>query len=319
MDCAFSVVHKNGKQYSFFGSRRAPADRTELQVGPFRLEILEPMRSARVVLEENASGLSCDLVFSTRTSAIQEGRQTLWLGVRRIMDCTRVDQFGRWTGVLRSPEGTIAVTEDTCLGIKDRSWGARPVGERETGGAPDMPAGTFFAWVPLAWDDHISHAIFFDNMAGEPLVREALTAPLYATAEAVPGVEDGRIRRLATAQHRIGYAPGTRLPNHVELGLRDHDDSVRRITLEPLLTFHMKGLGYNHPQWGYGMWKGEMALGHESFDPRELDLLDYPNMHTQQVVRAREGDRVATGVLEHVCIGAYAPGGFKEYFDGAAA
>ena len=49
-----------------------------MQVGPFRMEVIEPMRRARVILDDNASGVSCDLTFSARTAAIQEARQTLW-------------------------------------------------------------------------------------------------------------------------------------------------------------------------------------------------------------------------------------------------
>jgi hypothetical protein len=80
----------------------------------------------------------------------------------------------------------------------------------------------------------------------------------------------------------------------------------------------MKGLGYGHPQWGQGMWKGELAVGSESFDPSSLDLLAPENLHVQQVVRARDGSRQGIGVLEQVCIGPYAPAGFKDWFDGAA-
>src|SRR3954453_6565866 len=72
LDCAFSVVKPDGRQYCFYASRRAPTERTEMQVGPFRIEVIEPMRRCRVVLEDNESGISCDLVFSSRTAAIQE-------------------------------------------------------------------------------------------------------------------------------------------------------------------------------------------------------------------------------------------------------
>ena len=139
LDCAFSVVQPGGRQHCFYGSRRAPTERTEMQVGPFRMEVIEPMRRVRVVLEDNESGVSCDLVFSARTAAIQEQRQTLWNGPRRIMDATRFDQFGRWSGVVRHPDGEITVTEEMCHGTKDRSWGVRGVGEPETGGAPKAP------------------------------------------------------------------------------------------------------------------------------------------------------------------------------------
>ena len=114
LDCAFSVVRPDGRQHCFYGSRRAPTERTEMQVGPFRIEVLEPMKRARVVLEDNDSGISCDLTFSARTAAIQEARQTLWTGVRRGMDATRFDQFGRWSGCVRDPDGEIKVDEAVC-------------------------------------------------------------------------------------------------------------------------------------------------------------------------------------------------------------
>ena len=88
--------------------------------------------------------------------------------------------------------------------------------------------------------------------------------------------------------------------------------------MTPLLKFQMKGIGYAHPEWGHGMWKGELAIGHESFDPkRQLNPLEAPNLHTQQVVKASDGTQAGVGVLEQICIGPYAPGGFTEFLDGA--
>ncbi|MFI4975531.1 MAG: hypothetical protein ACHP84_13405 [Caulobacterales bacterium] len=317
LDCAFSVVQPGQRQHCFFGSRRAPVERTEMQVGPFRIEVIEPMRRTRVVLEDNASGVSCDLTFSARTASIKEARQTLWSGTRRTMDATRFDQFGRWSGFVRHPDGTIVVDPATCHGTKDRSWGVRRVGEPEQGGAPVHPGGAFFLWAPLFWDDHISHAIFFDGQRGEALVREGIQAPLYASEAEVPGVEDGRDQRMATARHRVAYVPGTRLAKSAEIDLVDLDGATRTIALEPILKFQMKGLGYGHPTWGQGMWKGELEIGGESFDPRQLDMLAPENLHVQQVVRAGDGTKTGIGVLEQVCIGPYAPAGFTQFLDGA--
>jgi len=208
LDCAFSVVTRGGRQHCFFGSRRAPIERTEMQVGPFRIEVIEPMRRTRVVLEKNPTGIACDVTFSARTAAIQESRQTLWSGTRRSMDATRFDQFGRWSGSIRHPDGEIEVKERMCRATKDRSWGVRNVGEPETGGAPVMPHGVFFLWAPLFWDDHITHTIFFDGARGEALIREGIIAPLYANEAEVPAVEDGRDRRMAAVRHRLKYVPG---------------------------------------------------------------------------------------------------------------
>ena len=54
----------------FFGSRRAPDDPSELTCGPFRLEVIEPMREIRVVLDDNESGVACDLTFRARTACV---------------------------------------------------------------------------------------------------------------------------------------------------------------------------------------------------------------------------------------------------------
>jgi len=317
LDCAFSIVRRDGLQRSFFASRRAPRERTDMTVGPFSIENVVPMRRTRVTLVTNETGLGCDLTFSTRTAAIQEGRQTIWAGDRKVMDCTRFDLFGRWSGTINTPEGSIVVDPDKFFGVKDRSWGIRRVGVPDPAGAP-MPRGSFaFLWAPLLWDDHASQAIFFDAPDGRPLFREAMVAPLYPGEPDGLDVEDGRVERFATARHRIDYHPGTRLARYAEVDLVGHDESVRTVCMEPLLRFHMKGIGYGHPSWGHGTWHDELAIHGESFDPNGIDLLQPENFHTQQVVRATDGSRQGIGTLEQVVIGPFAPAGFTQLADGA--
>ena len=100
VDCALSTVEAGGNQHCFMASARAPQERTDMSVGPFRLEITEPLRQARVIIDDNETGIAADLTFSARTSPIQEARQILWVNQRRFMDATRFAQFGRWTGTV---------------------------------------------------------------------------------------------------------------------------------------------------------------------------------------------------------------------------
>lgn len=81
----------------------------------------------------------------------------------------------------------------------------------------------------------------------------------------------------------------------------------------------MKGVGYSHPQWGHGRWHDELAVGGEVHKVADLDNLAFENIHIQQVMRASWGDRTGLGVMEQLVIGPYAPGGFRELFDGAPA
>src|SRR5205823_14700531 len=113
---------------------------------------------------------------------------------------------------------------------------------------------------------------------GEALVREGITAPWYGAESDVPDALQPTDERMAGAAHRVAYHPGTRLVAHAEIDLTDLGGRIRTISLDPGLRFHMKGLGYGHPQWGQGMWKGELEIGGESFDPRALPLLAPENL-----------------------------------------
>jgi hypothetical protein len=231
------------------------------------------------------------------------------------MDATRYDQFGRWSGVLRYPGAEIAVDDRVCLGIKDRSWGVRRFGEPEPSG-PIKSHRPLFLWAPVFWEDHVSHAIFFDDKDGKPLVREGIEVPLYATPEDISGVEDGRERRMATAHHRVRYWPGTRLAKSADIDLVDGAGNIRTITLEPILKFQQKGIGYGHLKWGHGLWRGDLSIEHESFDPRNLNPLALENIHVQQVVRATDGKKTGVGILEQFILGPYTPAGFEDLLDG---
>lgn len=317
LDAHFSTVEAGGRQHCFYASRRAPQERSEMQVGPFRLEIEEPMRRARVIIDDNESGVACDLTFSARSSALQEARQILWQRQRKSMDATRFAQFGRWSGTVSHPDGEYTVDAASWRGTKDRSWGIRGVGERAVVGAPLPPGSAFFLWAPLQWDDHVTHAVFFDGPKGEALIREGFTAPLFNSEEDIPAELEDVATRMATAVHRIEYHSGTRLARRAELDLIDLYGNTRTINMEPLLRFQFKGLGYGHPVWGQGMWKGELEIGGESFDPQDLDLLAPENIHVQQVVRVTDGEKTGIGALEQIVLGPYAPAGFTEALDGA--
>lgn len=318
LDCAFSVVEKGGRQHCFFGSCRAPYERSDTRCGPFRFEVVDPMRINRVVLDNNKTGISCDLTFSTLTAGIEEARQTIWTGTRRVMDATRFDQFGQWEGEIRYPDGDIQVKPQLCHGTKDRSWGVRNFGKSAHAGAPQPPSSLFFIWAPLFWEDHISHALSFEGPSGEALAREALTAPLYTSTDEVPEGDAQGIERMSAVAHRLQYQTDTRRIASAEIDLTDLKGNVRTIAFEPILRFHMKGLGYFHPTWCQGVWQGEMEIGGEVFDPLTLDLTDAHNLHMQQVVRVSDGARQGMGVLEHLCIGPYEPYGFTDFFSGVS-
>jgi hypothetical protein len=316
MDCGFSIV-RDGVQHSFHASRRAPKDPAEIRVGPFEITILEPMQSLQVRLDDNASGLACQLTFLPRTANVQEGRQT-WKRGRITMDATRFDQFGSWSGEIRCNGEDLAIRPERVCATKDRSWGIRPVGDPDPGGAPALELPQFFfLWSPIQWRDHCTLVGIFEDADGGRWHWDGFKVPAYATAAEIPGVEDPRTESLLDVGWRLDYASGTRWARGGELTLVERSGLRREIRLEPVLRFQMKGIGYGHPEWGHGRWKGDLAIGGESWKLADLDPMSPENLHVQQVVKARCGDEEGVGVLEQICLGPHRPSGFREFLDPA--
>jgi len=63
--------------------------------------------------------------------------------------------------------------------------------------------------------------------------------------------------------------------------------------------------------------RGELVVAGESWKCADLDELSFDNLHVQQVMRARMGNREGIGVMEQLAIGPHERSGFKDFFDGA--
>jgi hypothetical protein len=306
MDAAVSVL-RGGTQVAVHASRRAPGERADTRVGPIAIDVLEPLHTLRVRIADDAPGIAGDLVFRARTAAIEEPRFTLRAGPRIVMDSTRLTQFGTWEGWLAVDGERIALAPSEVLAVRDRSWGVRPVGEPEPG-APGPPPQFFWLWSPVHFDDV---CVLFDS------AEDATGRPWHRAGTVARAEADGAYEPMVSAAHRLRWEPGTRRARTAEIELAPHGEPPLVVALEPALTFQMRGLGYLHPEWGHGTWKGEEAVGAERWRSADIDPLEPRHLHVQQLCRARLGDRQGLGVLEQLVLGPHAPSGFTALLDGA--
>lgn len=317
MDGHFSVA-LGDRQYAFHGSRRAPKERGETEVGPLSVEIVAPMRQVRVVLAANEHGIECDLLFTAATVPHEEPANVMFDDGHLMMHNSRFTQMGYWQGYF-SIDGQRTEVEH-AYGTRDKSWGVRPVGESQ-GGAPGLLSGdpgVYWCWSPINFGDFCTQMGTFEDRDGKPTQVSADLLPMYDNPADIPRGEDPGLVKMVEVSHSINWRKGTRWAGSAELHLVDKQGNRYDITLEPLLRFQMLGVGYNHPQWGHALWKGELATAREEWDLNALDPLAYEHLHVHHVVRAQMGDRQGIGTLENIVIGRHDPSGFKDFFDGAS-
>lgn len=301
VDAAFSIA-RNGRQEALFAAGPLPADRGEIAVGPFRVEIVEPMRSLRIVVDE-VDGLGCELSFTAASPAIEENRLLRTSGARTVSDRTRFVQFGSWTGNLTF-DGTLTECH-SWPGVRDRSWGIRQQG---TAAEADRVPGSIYAiWSVLHFADRFVQVTVHEDEQGRAHVRSCVEFPQLAP-EGPPVVDVSTVRRTDSVICDIDYLPGTRRPAAARLDVGPRGGLDLDLKIEPRGTFQMKGLGYYHPVHAHGAPAEELRVHRESWTIADLDPLRPENVHAQQLAVVRRDDGVrGIGIFEHVAIGPHHP------------
>lgn len=311
VDAAFSVV-VDGVQRSVFASGRMAPERAT-RVGPISVEVLEPLRSLRVTVSPNDFGVRADVRFEARTPVVEEPRNTVTSGTRRVMDSTRMTQWGSWSGEIRAGDDPVDLSTGV-YGVRDRSWGQRSVGAQlPTNFEPQMPQ-LFWMWAPLHFERFCTHLALFEHADGRRWLEQGLVVPVLDAGSPTWGTEPG-IDHLGGIGYRIEWEPGARVARRATIGFESRRTGAGSIELEPLYTFRMRGIGYTHPVWGHGSLHGELEVGGEAFALGEFDPLDPSSIHVQSVCRARMGDEAGIGVLEQLCFGEHQPTGLTGLVD----
>ena len=308
MDAAF-MVQREGVQQSLLSSRHLDGDRMNTRVGPISVEVLEPLKRLRIRANDAELHLEADLEFVGRAEPIQEPRFTYRVGAMTVLDLTRMTQGGIWNGSIKLADQSIDVSNWT--GTRDRSWGIRPIGERDPRGhgfGGEMQ--WYWIWAPI----HFPHcSVFFhtnDDGQGEGWNRSAV---LVANNGAGP-------QTLSAVTFKDEYRQGTRQIQRLLIqGVLPNGERLH-MTLTCGEVVYKQGEGYNHPTWGHGTYHGKSAVTREQRDTRALNPNDFAQVHLHALCRATldqqgrapcEGE----GVVEQMIVGPHAPSGFSSLSD----
>jgi hypothetical protein len=317
IDGAFSVV-RGGRQKNLYASGRAPLDRKDTVVGPIRVEVVEPMKRIRMIVDGGAHGVEADVTFDARSVAVAEERQMRNHGVIPVMDVTRFTQHGTWEGWIAVDGQRIEIDPRVARGTRDRSWGIRGVGE-PAGGAPTQSAPqVYWLWGPCNFADETTYIAIFDDAKGTRFYQHTLVAPVR-TRDDDPFIDHGGIaQKFRDTPFQVHYEPGTRRARSARMELHPYGAGpVRELTFERLFTFQMCGIGYSNPSWAHGTWKGELEVGSDEWNLADVDPLASHNLHIQNFCKVSLDGKPGWGVLEQIAIGPHEPTGLTGILDPA--
>ncbi len=309
-DASFCLV-REGVQTCLHASRWLGMERMDLAVGPIAIEVIEPLQRLKLLVDSAEHRIKAEIVFTGRAFPVEEPRFIRRNGPRLMMDYTRLTQNGRYAGWVEV-DGKRASVAGFC-GTRDRSWGVRPVGERDHQGlVPPQAPQFFWIWAPT---NFASGSFFFhsnEDAAGAPWNRRGVWARDAVSAAGFHEIE--------TAVMTIDWKKGTRHAKRAEVVIKN-PSAARRITYEPKYEFFMLGLGYGHPKWGHGAAHGALEVEREDFDLAKVDPRLPHHLHVQAVCKVTYDDdsggagEPGIGVLEQLVIGPHAPSGFVETLD----
>lgn len=307
MDAAFSLV-QGGTQVNLRASARAAHDRIDAtSVGPIKVEVLEPMRRHRIRVDSPEHAVSADLEFESTSLPYEEPPFHARSGQRTTMRYTRLTQLGRWSGWIEIDGDRHTVDSTEVKGSRDRSWGVRGAGAV---GAPSTDGPQFYwLWAPVCFE---GFGTVFD-------VNEHADGRRWHESGALLQGPDSIV-----VPHRVDYSIDWQsATRHMTKFDMTYQFASRSVTLkfEPIVHFQMSGLGYLHPEWPHGAWKGEIAQTRDQYplpvsEPMALHNLHVQTLSTVTAEFSDGGRHVGTGVLETLVLGPHQPSGFSSYDDG---
>ena len=114
------------------------------------------------------------------------------------------------------------------------------------------------------------------------------------------------------------YKPGTRRVSKATFLAESPDGTQVKTIIEPKYSMFMCGLGYMHPEWGHGHFKGENESHYDFYDLKD-DPHNPPFLHIQAISKIQIIEEGTTtegcGVLEQLLIGRHKPSNFQDILD----
>jgi hypothetical protein len=280
------VLAQNGtdKQFNirFTQELRPLSLSMKAEVGPMRLEIIEPFKELRLILDKGEYPVAMDMTFHSVIPAGLQNHHFGRLDGRISQDYMRYHQVGRAAGQIDVAGKSF--TTDDWMAWRDHSWGVRPgVGGFEPYTGTRTPGGV--ASAAQTGDRGLFLIYFgFSNgvQAGDIQIKEDGNGDRYFLEGEVYNVGNDTPIRVVDARHNLKFYPGTRIfeTADLEMDLENGETWVlnARDIAKPWV-FRGSGMdGGFTDGLGQGVYRSkELAVEIDEYDTGDIEKVIFPD------------------------------------------
>jgi hypothetical protein len=265
----FVCIRHEGRQYNIRVSRRLRPAADELRVGPLRLEIVEPMRAVRLVLDENAFGISLDVTCHGSTVPYEDPSEVTRVDGRLVSERITYELTGKCAGWVQVGDDRVELSPANSSFFRNHSWGYQAGrGGPKLYGAPTPGAKGRVPgvrqWVLFDMPDH--GGFYFIDPSGR---RASGNGALMYADRTVP---------VVAVEHDLDFYEGGRRLRSGTFRLTDADGGERTYQVADLGWVYCQGGGYFggfDDRLGQGVYRGDYHEEGEVWDvSHPTDIVD---------------------------------------------
>ncbi len=308
IDAYVSVTVEGKTVYTVRASRELRPQIDEMKVGPFRYEIVEPLRQVRSVLEENEYEVSYDILFDGTMPAHEENPQFARVRGRVEENVLRYVQMGKPEGWIKVDGQVFQIDKDNWRCQRDHSWGVRRGGGvPETGVQPgDIPEGYMHNFITFQFDSWGATFHRRENSEGQPLIFSGVLMYPFDSGK--------KEAAIFSIEHNYTFRSDIRQVTGGEIDFVCADGSNFTVSARPLIPCYLKAGGmFGFRDFVHGQWMGEKFLDGHRLDVTDPNVLAEVHFIEDMACEVRCGEDIGYGILELVLIGRYPKYGYEGY------
>lgn len=316
----FVCIRHEGNQHNYRVSRRWRPDIDHYGAGPLRIEIIEPMKAIRLVLEENDYGIACDITSYTEAIPYHGPISKLRVDGRLLVERMTYEVAGRCEGWIEVAGKRFELTRERSGVFRNHSWGFLPGRGAHTIHTPPMiarprPQG-LRNWVLYTMEDHCGFYEFVEDENGiqwSGAIQNPDGSRPLGTGEILLA---DRAIDVTKVTHNLEFYEGSARIKSGNFSLTDAEGTLREFELEDMGWVYCQGGGYFggfNDRLGQGAYRGDFheegevwdcSHPYKIIDPAGKEM-DFSTPLAESFVRLKSGDQVGTAHFECAAFGPY--------------